>query len=251
MTIDDYKVFVKNVTLSDAEWQILLEQVVADIANETRIFKKMVGFTVEPTVEYYDFQAITSLHDKLTFDIYNITIGSFTFDDIMSISKGCVPSLTTTAAGVYSNLGNMILDVHDIIATDTRSLFKDFRYVQGYTYRNMNYDPCANVCEVDTSVEDCVQKGDEAFIVDDAKKAIAIVSFEPDLSAIPPELERRIKPAIIAGLKFFGNDIYNDQENAAVANLFYQRYFAAKRELINKYPAYGTSNKRDVSEKYV
>jgi len=246
MDINDYRVFVKNVTLSDAEWDTLMKQVVSDVAQETRIFKKLVGFTLEPTLEYYDFEAISGLHDKLDVEITNITIGSFDFEDIMKIAKdGCVPSLDTIEDEEFILDENMILDVNDIIDTSAKSIFKKFTFMQGYTYAT-----CALPCET-TANADCDQPQDEAFYVNNDKKAIAIISFEPDPDKITADIERRIKPAIIAGLKFFANDIYNDKDDAAVANLFYQRYFAAKRELINKYPYYNSNNRVDSSKKFV
>ncbi len=252
MTINDYRVFVKNVTLDDSEWNTLLEQVVSDIAHETRIFKKMVGFTVEPTLEYYDFEAISELHDKFEVEIDNITIGSFDFDDVISISNGCVPTLSTTEVELNPESENMILDVHDVMNTDAKSIFRDFTYMQGYTYRNDKYDDCYQPCDVQPALATCDQPNDEAFVVQEGvEKAIAVISFEPDPALITADIEKRIKPAIIAGLKFFANDIYNDKDDAAVANVFYQRYFSAKRELINKYPYFNSRNTIEVDKKYI
>jgi len=229
MIADDYKVYIKNVSLEDDEISELLKQAVEDIASETRVFKTIVGFSVEPDVEYYDFEAIFGLYCATVTDIKTLSFSSpITLNDIMN---GVFPDMVITNTVDYPKPDHMILDVNDIFDTEGKSITERFTFLSGYNYRNKLFD----------------EKIDKV----EPYQAAAVISFVPDPKIIDEDIERRIRPAIIAGLKYFANDIYNDTDNAQVANLYYQRYFAAKRELINKYPVSAAIGRRDSSKKYV
>jgi len=229
MVLDSYKVYVKNVSLTDDEMHTLLKQVVDDISAETRIFKALVGFTLEPTIEYYDFEAIFGLYNITVTDMSSINIGSpgMSIEDILD---GKFPTIDVTTAVKYPEHKNMILDINGILDVKGKDASHKFQYLSGYNYLNKEYDPKPTT---------------------EPEHLAALISFTPSIDAIQEDVERRIKPAIIAGLKYFANDIYNDTDNAQVANLYYQRYFAAKRELINKYPVSTALGRRDSSKKYV
>jgi hypothetical protein len=58
----------------------------------------------------------------------------------------------------------------------------------------------------------------------------------PDLDEIREEDIHRIMPAIIAGVKYYIMDTMHGQDDAQIANLYYQRYYAKLNQLINDYP---------------
>jgi hypothetical protein len=78
---------------------------------------------------------------------------------------------------------------------------------------------------------------DQDWLDENTGTTKAVVSTViPHVDELLPEDMEHIMRAIIEGCKYYFNDTLQTTNDAQVANLFYQRYWQKKQELVNTFP---------------
>jgi hypothetical protein len=217
MDISRYKFYVRDIGINDNDLQLVLEDVIKDIAISTRIFKKAVGFTIEPNLELYNFKALLYVNEGTQeVTLNDLMIGSSSVRELEQCLNGlkiCDTNVTKdTSIGIKQN---DYIDLVDIIEYDNnivRSIIKDFDYIDNANYRYKYYDKLK--CD---------------------KYATFLCTIIPRLENIDDEVEDIIKSTVIKGLRYF-TDTTQNMQNVNPVNLKYQEYLNAKLELQNKFP---------------
>jgi hypothetical protein len=216
MDINRYKFYVRDIGVSDTELQNILNDVIEDIAISTGIFQKAFGFTIEPEIELYNFDALLDMYERNQTEIANLTLDSITESELIEYLKDptnfTVDVTETSTVGITPNKFLNTLDIITLNGNSLVSMIKDFEYISNNSYR-YKY----------------------ANTIRDKIEAICLCSIIPDISNIRPEVEAIMRNAIIKGLKYFTDTTMNAQ-NVNPVNFKFQEYEKAKIELQNKYP---------------
>ena len=236
MDIKNYSVYIKNTSLEVSELEGLATDVIENIANDTLIFKTLFGFSIEPEIEFYDMRAMFGLDSRLNLHVKKIVSTSVNKQNVFDFFKtGKFPSAKDASVMELDEYDEVFLSLHGLVDVHGKSLMGHFTHMSGSVYK-LN--------------ENSHFRDTTDLIPQEDRKAVGIAAFIPDKAMIAEDIERLIKPAIIAGIKFYVNDMYNDKEGAAVSDLYYKRFYAAKQTLINKYPFYNNNYEKDTKKQY-
>jgi len=247
MDINDYRMYVRDMQISDDELELVMKDVINDIARDTKVFKELFGFTLAGCVDMYDMKMLFDLHTQLKKDnIVELSInGNLENPDSIlnylntidsssaDLGKTC-ESEDGVDVEINTNDGkhNTFIDVIDILHVydNLDALAKVNRNTN---VRSVLFDWFEDVGNNWYKKKDG-KLSKEFGYTDDSKYEIplvGIVSVVPDLSNIDPEIESIIKSTLIAGLKYNISDMFLNIQNEQVSNLLYQRYYSAKRQL--------------------
>ena len=88
------KIHIRDVNMTDSELDDIIDTVLGEISLETRVFKKLYGFTVHEDIEQYDFRYIARLNEQVEQEPGNITLGDPSPSDILKfVSDGTFPEI--------------------------------------------------------------------------------------------------------------------------------------------------------------
>ena len=208
------KFHVRDISNSDIEIDQIVLQVIEDIANETKIFRKIYGFTVDKSINVYDFNALSFLNNRL--EVQSITIGSVTSDSVLSYMQtyDTFPSPTVSTT-TFANTKNVPLELMDVYDENGYSIINKFHY-SGTSER---------ICNDAKWLEDN-HAIDKAFVM----------SVVPDIQELRSEELSVITACIIEGCKYYFSNTYESTPDGQITNLYYQRYWQKKQLLINQFP---------------
>ena len=220
MDINNYKFYVRDIGVTDTDLTNILQDVVSDISVNTKIFKRVFSFTLEPEITRYPIKDIYQLVDKTDPIISSIdfTTNFATEPDLINylINEGVATvdtTVNTTVNGVYSDYIELM------------DMFDD--KFNSYTHY---LEPVSR---------------DEYWLNRKIQKPInmnGIVSINILLSEITTSIEKQIRFAIISGLKAYTHTLEN-QPNEQVALVLNKQFEYDKQKLRNNYPYYGLSKR--------
>lgn len=235
---DKVRFHIKDVFVQDDELDQVILQVIEDIANQTRIFKKIYGFTIHEDIQVYDFRNLARMNEQVERELSGVTIGSFNQDDIIDwmnlntdtewpspeIMKtefdendcrdsGEEPGPNTLVLPTECNtLFIGLLDIYDAYGVSIMDMFREHGNSQYFVYD-----------EQWLAQEDGVMKSFTASVV-------------PDIDELLQEDLAIIMSTIIEGCKYYIANTFQAPTDSQVANLYYQRYWKKKEELSDQFP---------------
>lgn len=216
---------LKDVNNEFAERALIINQVIEEIALETRLFKKIYGFTVHKDKNLYDFRAIGKLNENTEIELQDVFIHDLTPEQIWEYVKTGEwqdPEIDkeefVEENGISAPIG--VMDIYDETGHSISHRFKWHGGSQYYCY-------------------------DEAWLEENDGVTMAFVAYvNPDLDELRDEDIVTITPAIIEGCKYyFFNTFTTKTDDSGVANLYYTRYFQKKQNLIDMFPTQMSSMK--------
>jgi len=230
MDINNYKFYVRDVSVTDEQFQMLLQDIVNDIAVSTKIFKRIFGFQIFPDIKEYNLKdlyehSIRSGYNRLETlqvgGVDNETLIQF-LNDPTTVNT----SKTTIKKGIGSP--DTFIDVIDVLgniytndSTPLGSIFYKFDRIDVN-----NYKFTENIKE--------------------PKNALCIVNVIPALDNIDEQIESYMKMAIVAGLKYYTEtQVVNQNMNYQISS--YKVFENAKNQLQGLFPTYiGQQMKRSI-----
>lgn len=99
MTQKDYlrnkvQIHIRDVKIENSDLDAIIETVVDEIALETRIFKKLYGFTIHEDIEKYNFRYIAKMNEQVEEEPTNIIFGDPSDEDLIDfIENGNFPDI--------------------------------------------------------------------------------------------------------------------------------------------------------------
>jgi len=221
INIDNYKFYVRDIGITDSNLNIVLQDVINDIAMSTKIFKKAFGFTIEPGLYDYNFGALLEVYERTQEQTINsLTMESYTEEQLLQfLSDPTQLDLTVIDSSTNGIPLNTYIETLDVLSKvyDTEqsilgSVFDYFESIDGYSYKFVK--------ELQEPIS-----------------ALAIVNIVPNITNIDNRLELYLKGAIIEGLRYYADTKTNMQSVNPDINS-YKKYSNAKVELQNKFPVY-------------
>jgi len=215
--INQYKIYIRDYGIDDNGLSTIINDVIKEIAFKTRIFKAIIGFEIINGVTVYDFGSIYKVNMAEKKDLVSLSIIDPTLDDILeSLNDG-----TGLEIKVDENLetvvdNSLLIDVTDVVDKSRQSIFDLF-------------DP----------INDLIYEYTGEF-KEEPVGAYAIGSFIPDVSLIEQNIEEIIKPALIAGIKYYLSSNYTNTQNLQPVISDFQKYNNELNVLSNKYPYYNS-----------
>jgi len=221
MNIDNYKFYVRDIGISDADLTNVLQDVINDIAMSTKIFKKAFGFTIEPDMYDYNFRGLLEIYERTQeLTINDLIIDSYTEDQLLNYLSDptelevTVDNTTTTGIplNTYLETNDVLVKTYDYDNSPLGSLFYLFEPIDGDSFKFIGkiIEPVGALC---------------------------ITTIIPNIQNIDERLEIYLRPVIIDGLKYYTDTTLNAQNINPDINS-YKRYINAKLELQNKFPVY-------------
>ena len=211
------KFHIRDISFKDYEIDEMILQVITDIANETKLFKKIIGFTIHEDKKIYDFRNLTRMNERVEIELEAVSIQAYTPEDIIEFIK----------AGAWSNPE---IDKTVFVERDGQSMFIDLLDVYDefghYITDKFQYHGTAQYYCLDNQWRKDNEGVGKCFVA----------SVIPQIDEILQEDIHEIMHTIIEGCKYYFNDTFGSGDDAQVANLYYQRYWQSKQALINKHP---------------
>ncbi len=208
---------IRDVKSTSDEVEQIILQVISDISHETKLFKKIIGFTVHEDIKVYDFRNITRMNEETEVELQSVTINPYTPEDIIEFletGEWQDPEVIKTEF-IEDAAQSTFVDLLDIFDENGYSIREKFKYHGTAQYYCLDDDW--------RKEEDNVGK---AFVA----------SVVPHIDELLEEDMLIIMPAIIEGCKYYFNDTFASTNDAQVANLYYQRYWQKKQALIDQHP---------------
>jgi len=220
------KFHIRDVKFSDVEIDAIILQVIEDIANDTKLFKKIIGFTVHEDKGVYDFRDLTRMNERVEIELESVTITPYSVQDIIEyISGGEYKDPEVNKVNFIEDPGqSKFLDLIDIFDEYGMSIYDKFEYHGTAEYY------CLNQTWLKSN---------------DGKPKAFTAAVVPAVDEILEEDIITIMPSIIEGCKYYFNDTFTGQNDIQVANVFYQRYWQKRQQLINQYPTQVISKGRN------
>jgi len=215
------KFYIKDVRSTDEEINEVILQTIRDIANETKIFKKVNGFTVHKEKTLYDFRDITRMNEQTETEVSAVTIGSISREGILDWFEetggqyGLPDPDVTKTTYTESEAESMFVDLLDIFDESGANKTFKFQYHGTAIYH--------------VEDQDWLDENDDKFFG-------CVCTVIPHIDELLPEDIAYVMSAIIEGCKYHFADTLMTQEDAQVANLYYQRYWQKKQSLVNQFP---------------
>jgi len=210
------KFHIRDTASDDDEINQVITQVIEDIANEVKIFKKIYGFTIDEEMKIYDFNALAMLSSKLELELEAVSIGDIPQELVTAYLAvgGEIPSPDVHKV-LYPGTYNIPLELLDIYDEDGYSIVNKFHYAG-------------------TSERICY---DENWLKDNNGKYKAFtMSVIPNVQELRSEELAVITGCIIEGCKYYFSNTYESTTDGQLTNLYYQRYWQKKQALINQFP---------------
>jgi len=230
MDINKYKFYVRDVSVTDEQLQMLLQDVVNDIGASTKIFKRLFGFQVFPDIKEYNLknlyeQSIRSGYNRLE----TLQIGGVdneTLVQFLNDPTNVNTSQITIAEGI--GIPDTFIDVVDVLG----NIYTDDSTPLGSIFYKF----------------DRIGVNDYKFTenIKEPKNALCIVNVIPALENIDEQMESYMKTAIVAGLKYYTEtQVVNQNLNYQISS--YKVFENAKNQLQGLFPTYiGQQMKRSI-----
>jgi len=211
------KFHIRDISFEDYQIDEMILQIITDIANETKLFKKIIGFTIHEDKKIYDFRDLTRMNERVEIELESVAIEPYTPEDIIDFItsgewKDPIVDKTTFVEDEGQSLFIDLLDIYDEYG---RIITDKFQYHGTAQYYCLN---------------DIWRRENEGV------GKCFVASVVPHIDEILQEDIHSIMSAIIEGCKYYFNDTFGSGDDAQVANLYYQRYWQSKQALINKHP---------------
>jgi len=231
MNINDYKIFIRDMNISDEELTNLIQQIIIEISHNTKIFRNTIGITISHCLEQYNIKDIYNLSSAVDEQISNITFIENTNYELSNeecnLQSPILTELTTDTAdttflGLLSLL-KVYSNIEDAYKHGSTTLNEDITYKYFIKINDVTF----------------ITKTDYLKTLYGDKYTFDILAnciYAPSPSKITTEEEIIIKPAIIAGLKYYLSDTYLNTTNEQVSNLLYQRYWSTQKQIRNNHP---------------
>jgi len=225
--INDYKFYIRDVGITNEDLTKVINDVISDIALSTKIFKKAFGFTIEPSIDTYDFRSIMAISERTQYDkIESLTLQNYTEQQLIDFLSDPTNMNVDVDKETYTTnpILNTYIDTIDVLSikdNELMSVFNMFEPVNGETFKFVG------------SIEEPVS-------------CVAIVRIIPNIDNIEEETEVLLKSAIVEGLKYY-TDTRNNAQSVGSETNRYKIYENAKLALQNKFPTYvGQQMKRSI-----
>ena len=219
MDINNYKFYVRDIGIDDVTLQNVFQDVVSDIATNTKIFKRVYSFTLEPEIDKYTLKDLYQLSDKSEPIITNINYTT-TFD---------------TQQGLIDYLSNADINVQQTVDTTTDNIYSD--YIETIDLFDDKFNSYVHYLEP-VGVDDYYLNKE----ITEPVPLIGIAVINPLLTEISDRVEKQIRFAIISGLKAYTHTLEN-QPNEQAALVLNKQFEYDKQKLRNNYPYYGLSKR--------
>jgi hypothetical protein len=211
-----------DVKVSDDEADSIIEEIVIDIATRTHIFKKIYGFTVHPDVQMYNFRYIARLNEEVEQEPQGISFDDPLPEDVLEwLQDGTIPSPVVKKDLVDDPYQAKFLYLTDIYDNDGRSVLEKFHS------KGTSYYYC-----YDTLFLEQEQDNPMAFT------AIVV----PPIEELAEEQLLEIVTTVVAGFKFYVNDMLHSGSDVQASNYDFLRYHQSIGELRDLHPTVGYSN---------
>jgi len=231
MTQIDYlrnkvKIHIRDVNMENSELDAIIYTVVDEIAMNTRIFKKLFGFTVHADIERYNFRYLARMNEQVEEEPTDIVIGEPTYEEILQfIENGQFPDIPVEKNLQIEPQQSQFIDLLDIFDENGNSVIDVFeeRGSSWYFLYNEQYRT-----------------------INDKKRFVFSGWVKPDLAELHDEELSIITPTVIAGCKFYINDTLHSPEDTQATNYDFMRWFQAKERLGNLFPTVVYSTREDM-----
>ena len=226
---DKVKLHIRDVYTTDEEVDSVILQVIEDIAREVKLFRKLSGFTIEKDKQLYDFRNITRLNEEVETELENVYIGGFTDLQMKLFLMGREewPDPLTFKRTFNEQEFMTFFGVLGLYDEYVRNIMDKFHHTSTSVY----------------------MVTDEQWLEDnDGKQMVAMTYGLPKVDELLNEELTMITSCVIEGCKYYFANTLQSATDAQVSNLFYQRYWYKKKELIDQYPLYApqiTSQTKD------
>ncbi len=215
--ISKYKIYVRDYGVEDTDLATILNDVIREIAFKTRIFKTIIGFEIFDGIRVYDFGSIYRINLSEKRDLMTLDIIEPTLNDLLEAidnKKALDIQVIKTTEPVSEN--SQLIDVTDIVNENGKTIFDLFEPVNDllFEYKGPSYK--------------------------EPIKAYAIGSYVPDVTLIAPDIEEIIKPALIAGVKYYLSSNYTNAQNLQPIVSDFQKWNNELNILMSKYPYYNS-----------
>ena len=215
------RLHIRDIQLEDGDIDDTIRTVISDIASQTKIFKKLYGFTIDKDISLYNFRYIARLNEQVEEEPVTITFGDPTTEDLLDfLQTGNIPSPTVNKELQIEEHQSRLLDVLEIYDG------KGFSALDKFEERGSSYYYCY----------------DELWRNVNHGKAFAFAGWvSPKVEELHEEQLEDILFTVIAGVKFFLYDILHSPNDTQATNYDFLRYHQAKEELLNRYPTMVTA----------
>jgi len=240
MDINKYKVYIKDINISDDDFSIIVQDVVNEVARTTNIFKEVFAFTLEKDTYEYDLKSIFNLIERTRKNIDNITINGYTEDQLVSfLSDPENMDIDTTETYSYNQYYNQLLHINDLLtlvpdeSKDSNklvSIFNEFTQIGMFNFK-VNFD-------INKYIKGICLQHDEQCKNDPRPENISVLCMStiiPNINNITDEIENIIKSTIIEGIRYYTTPSNsNGFEQTRYNN--WGRYHKAMLALLSEYP---------------
>jgi hypothetical protein len=236
MDIFKYKLYVKDVSLTDEEFQQLFMDVYKNVCKKTRIFKQVLGFNISSCEEYYDFRAIYEILDATndnvvtSMDVYNNVNENNCKDYLDSFNNGDCSKDISDYIGIKvetDNLRNEFVSFDDaIVYKEGKTPYSALDYYLEHLYRQ-TYKYNWRWLERDGYSKEPKERWEIPLLL--------IYSVVPNTELVDEDMEDIIKDALITGIQYYANTLFMNQSEQ-ITQLAQRRYMYALNDVINSMP---------------
>lgn len=219
------KIHIRDVNIENSELDDIIDTVLTEIALETRIFKKLYGFTVHEDIDRYNFMYIARMNEQVEEEPTNIIIEEPPLEEIIDfIENGNFPDIAVDKNLEVEPYQSQFFDLMDIYDENGDSVLSKFEE-RGSSYYFVY---------------------DEAWRkINDQKRFVFSAWIKPDVNELHDEQLSMILHTVIAGCKFYINDTLHSPDDTQATNYDFMRWFQGKEQLMNKFPTTVYSTKEN------
>jgi len=215
------KPYLKDLSLTDAELNHVIINIVDEIAIETKLFRKLYGFSVHEDIERYNLRYIGRMNEEVEEEPTDIIIGDPAFEDIVEfIREGTFPEIPVEKNLKKDKFESNIIDIIDIF--DDRG----YSVVDKFEERGTTWYFCHD---------------EEWRKLNDEKQFVFTAVIVPEIEELHNEELKLIGPAVLAGAKFHLHDILHSSPDVQASNYDYLRWEGAKKKIMDMYPQFSMS----------
>ena len=210
------KIHIRDMSATESEIDGIIDTVLTEIALETRLFKKLYGFTVSKDEPQYNFRYLTKMNEQVEEEPGNIVLGDISPEDLVNfIDTGVFPTITVDKNLEIETHQSQFLDLLDIFDLEGMSVLDKFEE-RGSTYYFV-YDQ-------------------EWLNCNDGKNFMFAAWVKPEVMELHDEDLSIILSTVIAGCKFYLYDTLHSKDDVQATNYDFMRWHQAKENLGNRFP---------------
>jgi len=244
--ISKYMIYIRDMDINEQDALNILQDVLDEIALDTRIFRDLFAFDIDKCDEVYDIKALYNLSQATKLNVTNVSNTDYTDEELLNILQGKEVHQDDTKE--CSDGDNQDSDNDD---TDTSNCLNTYMNVIDLMWYNKN-DREQPIKSVISSWFQQVGNDTYELILDEITKTTGIsssnnnllnplqvigyINIIPNIVNLSSDDERLLRQSLISGLKYKISDMYLNTVNEQVSNLLYQRYYNAKKQLAFTFP---------------